>query len=188
MISYTDADKILRSSQSIAQNIDLTGHRIYANNNTVNFNISASTENTQKAAAGDQTREISENQSISSNVTISNLKISKATGEIATQTTILGSDDASNNTSNLQIIDLYNDTEVSLTEIDGLADLSSEIDGIEFSEASLSINYESNIGVPTTIYMAMLGIDGDDQELFLSGKTGTDKEVKNDDPNIWFIF
>lgn len=77
---------------------------------------------------------------------------------------------------------MYNDTEVSLTEIDGLADLSSEIDGIEFSEASLSINYESNIGVPTTIYMAMLGIDGDDQEIFLSGLAGSDKEVKSNDP------
>ena len=182
VISYTGADKILRSSQSIAQNIDLTGYRIYANNNTVNFNIFALTENTQKAVAGKQTRVISENQSISSRVTISNLKISTATGEIATQKTILGSDDASNNTSNLQIIDLYNDTEVSLTEIDGLADLSSEIDGIEFSEASLSINYESNIGVPTTIYMAMLGIDGDDQEIFLSGLAGSDKEVKSNDP------
>lgn len=181
VISYTNADKILRSDVSITKNIDLTGYRIYANNNTVNYNISASTENTQDAVAGDQTRVISETQSISSNVTISNLKISTAEGEIATQTTILGSDDASNNTSDLQIIDLYNDTEVSLTEIDGLADLSSEIDGIEFSGASLSISYESNIGVPTTIYMAMLGIDGDNQELFLSGETGTDKEVKKSD-------
>jgi hypothetical protein len=85
VISYTGADKILRSSQSIAQNIDLTGYHIYAINNTVNFNISALTENTPKAVAGKQTRVISETQSISSSVTITDLKISTATGEIATQ-------------------------------------------------------------------------------------------------------
>lgn len=174
VVSYTGDNRILRKAQSVAQNIDLTGYRIYANNNTINFQIAALTENTQDAAPGDQTRVISEDESISSSVAISNLSIATAFGEIATQTTILGDDDPSNGT---DIIDLYNETEVSLTEIDGLEDLSSEIDGIEFAGASMSITYTSNIGVPTTIYMAMLGIDGDDQELYLTGTAGTDKEV-----------
>lgn len=179
VISYLGAEKILRNSSSVAKSIDLSEYRIYANNNTVEYTISALTENTQAAAAGDQTREINESQSISSSVSINNSSIATAFGEIASQTVILGDDDASNG---LDIIDLYNDIETSLTEIDGLDELSSEIDGIEFADASLSINYTSNIGVPTTIYMAMLGIDGEDQELYLNGISGTELEVEEGAP------
>ncbi len=179
VVTYVDAEKILRSSSSVAKSIPLSGYRIYANGNTVEYTIAALTENTQDAAPGDQTRVISEDQSISSSVAITNLSIATAFGEIATQTVLLGEDDASNG---IDIIDLYNDSEVSLTEIDGLEDLSSEIDGIQFAGASLSISYTSNIGIPTTIYMAMLGIDGNDQELYLKGLSGSDKEVLPTDP------
>ncbi len=177
VISYTGDDKILRSETSVAQNIDLAGYRIYAPGNTINFSIAARTENTQNSA--DPIREIAEDNVISSSVAINNLSIATAFGEIASQVTLLGEDDASNGT---DIVDLYNETEVSLTSIDGIEDLSSEIDGIEFAGASLSITYTSNIGIPTTIYMAILGIDGDDQELYLGGTSGTEREVQAGDP------
>lgn len=190
--NYTEADslviryvneggtdgRILRSSSSAERVVDLTGYRIFALNNEINYNISAFTENTQDAPVGDQTRVINETQEISSSVNISNLAIKTAFGVIASQTTLLGDDDPSNG---VDVVDLFNDTETELTEIDGLEDLSSQIDGLEFTQTALTINYTSNIGIPTTIYAAMLGIDGDGEQIFLSGTSG-DTQVEAGDP------
>lgn len=180
-------DQIVRSSSSGAKSRDLSGYRIFALNNEISYNISAVTENTQDAAIGDQTRVINENDEISSSVEIIDLKIATAFGNIAEQSTLLGDDDASNGT---DVVDLFNDTEAELTEISGLEDISSQIEGIEFTQASLSILYESNITVPTTVYAAFVGINGDGEEVFLSGKDISmivapgvdDVEVKDGDP------
>ncbi len=177
VISYTGGARILRSSTSIAQNVDLTGYRIYAANNEVNYTIRSLTENTQEAAPGDQTRVINETDEINSRVEITNLTIAEAFGEIASQTVLLGDDDAANG---VDVVDLFNETEVSLTEIDDLADISEEIDGIELVGASLSINYVSNIGVPTTIYGAILGVSPR-EEIYLTG-TSAETQVQAGDP------
>lgn len=179
VIAYTGDEKILRSDVSVAQEIDLSGYRIFALNNEITYNIQAITENTQEASPGDQTRVISESNKISSRVEINNLKIARAVGEINPQTVVLGDDDPFNGS---EVIDIYNESEVSLTTIEGLEDLSSEIDGIEFSGASLSFNYTTNIGVSTTIYAAILGINGDGEEVYLKGKPGSDKEVTESAP------
>ncbi|MFV1885109.1 MAG: hypothetical protein ACMZ7B_11520 [Balneola sp.] len=172
-------DQILRSATSPAKERDLAGYRLYALNNEIRYNIYAVTENTQDASPTDQTRVISENDEISSSVSITNLKIAEAFGNIVAQTVSLGDDDLSNGEN---VFDLFNETEVELIEIDGLEDLSTQIKGLEFTSATLSINYESNIGVPTTIYGAFLGINGDGEEVYLSGKTGTNAEVQSTDP------
>ncbi|MEQ9266690.1 MAG: hypothetical protein RLN81_15785 [Balneolaceae bacterium] len=182
VISYVNSGgvdgRILRSSTSVEKVVDLAGYRIFALGNEVNYNISAVTENTQDAAPGDQTRVINETQEISSSVSISNLAIKTAFGAIASQTTLLGDDDPSNG---VDVIDLFNETETELTEIDGLEDLSGQIDGLEFTQTALTINYTSNIGVPTTIYAAMLGIDGEGEQIFLSG-TAAETQVEAGDP------
>lgn len=172
-------DQIERSSTSPAKNRDLSGFRLYALNNEIEYNIYAVTENTQDAAPGDQTRVINETDEISSAVSIDNLVIAEAFGEIVAQNVILGDDDPDNGT---DILDLFNEIEAEIIEIDGLEDLSSQISGLEFTQASLSINYESNIGVPTTIYGAFLGVNGDGEEVYLSGKEGGAAEVFPDDP------
>ncbi len=172
-------DQIQRSSTSPAKERDLAGFRLYALNNEIEYNIYAVTENTQDAAPGDQTRVINENDEISSAVSIENLRIAEAFGEIVAQNVILGDDDPSNGT---DVLDLFNETEVELIEIDGLEDLSSQISGLQFTQASLSINYESNIGVPTTIYGAFLGVNGDGEEVYLNGKEGGNAEVFSTDP------
>ncbi|GAB5409134.1 MAG: hypothetical protein BalsKO_14990 [Balneolaceae bacterium] len=182
-IRYTNENgednRILRSSTANGRSIDLTGYRLFALNNEVSYNISALTENTQDAAVGDQTRTINENQAINSGVEIVDLKIAEAFGNIAQQVVLLGDDDPSNG---VDIIDAYNETEVELTEIDGLEDLSSQIDGIEFTNASLSINYSTDIGVPTTIYAIFLAVDGDGGEIFLNGNDGSPNQVQVGDP------
>lgn len=183
-IEYSGSTQISRKGSAPAREIDLAGYYIFANGNQINYNIQAVTENTQNAPVGDQTRVINEVDSVSSSVAINNLKIARAFGEIQSQTVLLGDDDPSNGTTLLgnEIVDAYNETEVSLTEIDGLDDLSSEIDGIEFAGASLSIAYTSNIGVPTTIFAAIVGVDGEGEEIFLTGINGSDKVVSGTDP------
>ncbi len=179
-ISYIPGfDQILRSATSNSKERDLTGYRLYAFNNIIEYNISSITENTQDAAPGDQTRVINENNEISSSVEIIDLKIASAFGEILPQTVSLGEDDPSNGTDTW---DLNNDSEAEITSIDGLEDISKQIDGLEFTQATLSINYESNIGVPTTIYSAFLGTNGDGEEVFLRGKAGQNAEVIAGDP------
>jgi hypothetical protein len=183
-LEYSGATEISRNGSAPARSIDLAGYFIYANGNQINYNIQALTENTQDAPVGDQTRVIRETDEVSSSVAINNLKVARAFGEIQSQTVLLGDDDPSNGLTTLgnDIVDAYNETEVSLTEIDGLDDLSSEIDGIEFAGASLSITYTSNIGVPTTIYAAIVGVDGEGEEIFLTGTNGSDKVVSGTDP------
>jgi hypothetical protein len=178
VIEYKDATKVLRSAESIAQSIDLSGYRLYALNNEVTYTTRAVTENTQDAAPGDQNRVISETMSISSSVAIENLKIAEAFGEVKPQTVLLGDDDPLNG---VEIIDIMNDAETELTEIDGLEDLSKQLDGLEFTRAKLSIDYTSNIGIPTTIYAAIMGVDGDGEEFFLAGLNGSDKQVLDSD-------
>ncbi|MEQ9308950.1 MAG: hypothetical protein RLN90_05805 [Balneolaceae bacterium] len=172
-------DQILRSATSEAKERDLSGFRLYALNNEITYNIYSITENTKLAPVGDRIRTINESQEISSGVQIENLKIASAFGEILPQTVSLGEDDPSNGTNTW---DLNNDSEAEITEIDGLEDISSQIDGLEFTQATLSINYESNIGVPTTIYSAFLGTNGDGDEVFLRGKSGQNAEVQAGDP------
>jgi hypothetical protein len=157
----------------------LADARIYAMNNELSYNISAITENTQNAAPGNQTRVIRETDEISSSVEVTNLQISTAFGEIASQTVVLGGDDEGNGT---EVLDLFNEDEVELTELDGLDEFSKEIDGLEFTEASLSINYETSIGVPTTIYGAFLGVNANGEEVYLRGLQGTNTGVAPTDP------
>jgi len=178
VIEYKDVTKVLRSAESIAQSIDLSGYRLYALNNEVTYTTRAVTENTQDAAPGDQNRVISETMSISSSVAIENLKITEAFDEVKPQTVSLGDDDPENG---VEIIDIMNDSETELTEIDGLEDLSKQLDGLEFTRAKLSIDYTSNIGIPTTIYAAIMGVDGDGEEFFLTGLNGSDKQVLDSD-------
>jgi len=176
VIEYKDASKVLRSAESIAQSIDLTGYRLYALDNEVTYTTRAVTENTQDTA--DPNRVINETMKISSSVAIENLKIAEAFGKVKPQTVLLGDDDPENG---VEIIDIMNDSETELTQIDGLEDLSSQLDGLEFTQARLSIEYTSNIGIPTTIYAAIMGVDGDGEEFFLTGLDGSDKQVLDSD-------
>ncbi len=174
IITYSNAggvdERILRSSSSVEKSIDLAGYRFFAPNNEIKFNIAASTENTQNAAANDQTRIINEDNDITSSVAISNLAIKEAFGIVKQQNVLLNTDEGDDG-----ILDVFNDQEAELTEIDGLEDLSKQLDGLDFTNPRLTINYDSNIGIATTIYGVFVGKNGNGEEVFLSGanKDGT---------------
>lgn len=159
---------IARNTTTADQTIDLTGYRLFANNNEVTYNIVAATENTQTGLnAGAVT--ISETDEITASVDISGLTIESAFGIVLAQNVLLGDNDVSNDGLS-EILDVYNDNEAEITSISGLDDFSDKIDGFKFTQPIININYNSNILIETTIYAAMVGIDGDGNEVYLSGK------------------
>jgi len=180
--SFTAADSLVVNYPVIARNtsaadeiIDLTGYRLYANNNEVTYNIVAATENTQSGAnAGAVT--ISETDEITASVDISGLTIQSAFGIVLAQNVLLGDNDLSNDNGS-EILDVYNDTEAEITSIDGLDEFSDQIDGFEFTNPVININYNTNIAIETTIYAALVGVDGQGNEVYLSGTAGSENEV-----------
>lgn len=178
VIEYSDGEAIPRGGSSAEKNIDLSAYRIYALNNEIQYNISAFTENTQQGS-GSSARVIAEVDDIASSVEIHELMVQKAFGNIVSQNVLLSEDDLVNGEDNL---DLFNENEVEITEIDGLGELSKQISGLEFTQPTLSINYSTSVGVGTTVYGAFLGIDGNGNEVFLNGKSGSGYEVSATDP------
>ncbi len=180
-LSYTGAQRIRRADNtgsgfSPEANISLTGCKLYALNNEVSYNIDAFTEPTKEAPQGERIRVINENQSILSSVEISNLEIKRATGIIKRQNVLLNDDDGGD-----EHLDLFNDNEAEITKIDGLTDLSSQLKNIDFTNPKLSINYFSNISVPTTIYGAFIGTNGDGEKVYLKGTAGSKYQVQPTD-------
>ncbi len=171
---------IPRNSNAANVNVDLTGYRIFALNNEVTYNIVAATENTQSGpGAGAVT--ITENDDISASVNISGLSVSAARGIVLSQTVLLGDNDPLNDMGT-EILDVFNDIEADTTNIDGLDEFSDQIDGLRFTNPVININYSTNIGIETTIYAAMVGIDSEGNEIYLSGKPGSPNEVTAGDP------
>ncbi|MCH2449450.1 MAG: hypothetical protein MK198_04825 [Gracilimonas sp.] len=173
IIEYDGSTAIPRNGSVSARQFDLSGNRIYANNNQIEYNIVAQTENTQ-TGSGAEARVITENNGISSSVAINNLVIEEAFGFIVPETVLLSDDDPNNGVDQL---DVFNESEVELTEIDGLNDLSKKLEGLEFTEPTLSINYTTTLGVPTTIYGAFLGVNGKGEQIYLNGDQGSQYEV-----------
>lgn len=173
VITYSGATEITRNGSAPARSIDLSGYRIFAEGNQVEYNVSAQTENTQEGS-GSEIRVISETDNVSSTVTINNLQIAEAFGVIVTREVLLNDDDPNNGVDEL---DLYNDMEAELTEIDGLETLSDKLDGIEFNDPTISIDYTTNLHIGAIVYGAFLGINSNDEVVYLTGNAGSVYEV-----------
>ena len=160
------------STQPVSQTVDLTGTRIFAQNNEVSYNISAVTEDTQ-ADPNNSLRTINETDGVSAEVVIENLIIAEAFGVPSAQQALLNEDDPVNGNE----IDLLNDSEAEIIEIDGISDIAQKVDGIEFTNASLSVDYSINTDLPVQIVGAFLGIDSNGDRFFLRGLEGTERAV-----------
>lgn len=147
-----------------SKSVDLQDLRIYANGNQLEYNIQGTTEDTQEG--GYSIRTISENDEMSATVTIEDLEIGKAYGLVAPRSVIVNNDDPANG---FDVIDLFRKSESEVITIDALSDFSDQLDGIELTDPTLSINYNTDIGVPATIYAAILGIDASGEQAFLKG-------------------
>lgn len=187
--NFGDADSLVIDFPAIPANttandvnVDLTGYRILGNaadpmdvKNEVIYNIVSATENTQTGAnVGAVT--ITETDEITASVDISGLILDKAFGVVLAQNVLLGDNDVSNDTGS-EILDVFNDNEAEITSIDGLEELSDKISGFMFTNPVININYNSNLTIETTIYAALVGVDGKGNEVYLNGKSGSDNEV-----------
>ncbi|MDR9416089.1 MAG: hypothetical protein RI564_07385 [Gracilimonas sp.] len=179
-ISYTGSNRIARSAATDEAVIELEGCEIRANGNEVSYTIDSNTENTKNAPQGQQIRTINETQSISSSVEISNLAISRATGIVREQSVLLNDDEGTD-----EQLSLFNDEEAQITEIDGLDELSNQLDNLDFTNPSLTIDYTTNISIPTTIYGAFVGTNGQGEQVYLRGIPPTDPNAEDlsVDPN-----
>ncbi|MFN1833720.1 hypothetical protein AB2B38_000550 [Balneola sp. MJW-20] len=174
VVSFSGANAIAANSVNPGTAIDLGAYRIYAQGDQIQYNINAITEDTQNSLVT-----ITETDQVSADIGVVNLEISFARGIVEAQNVLLGDDDPSNG---VDVLDLFNDLESQLTEIDGLADFSSKIDGFEFNNPSISFNYSTNIGVSTTVYGVIWGRNANNESLFLTGDLGSPFEVTASDP------
>jgi len=175
VITFDGANAILaNNTQPVSRSIDLTDTRIFAQNNEVTYNIAAVTEDTQTDPSN-SLRTINETDGVSAEVTLENLIIGEAFGVPTAQQALLNEDDPSNGNE----IDLLNDNEAEIVEIDGISDISRKVDGIEFTDASLLVDYSLNTDLPVLVIGAFLGIDSNGNRFFLRGLPGTEREVSN---------
>lgn len=173
VIRFEGQNRIVRNNtEPVSQSVSLENARIFAFNNEVTYDIVALTEDTQQN--GSSARVISESDVLSAEVDISGLKIKEAFGVAVNKQILLGEDDSSNGES----LDLANDNEAEIIEIDGIDDISRKLDGLEFTNSSLSINYFTNVDIPTRVIGAFLGVDASGNEFFLRGASGSELEVE----------
>lgn len=171
-------DRIERNNLTpVSKSVELSDVRIYAHGNEIDYNIFALTEDTQQNGS-DAPRVINETDKLSAEVIISDLVINEAFGNLTNRQILLNTDDPANEDG----IDLKNDDEAEIMEISGLRDLSGKIEGIEFTNSSLSIDYFTNIDVPASIIGAFLGIDANGNEFYLRGVPGSDFVLSPGDP------
>ncbi len=175
IIEFSDENAIIRNlSSPVSSIINLSGTRLYALDNRIDYNIFAVSENTQTDEGSIRT--IRETDGIEATISIENLQVTEAFGVTARQQLFLNNNDSATP----GFIDLTNENESELIEIEGLADLSSRINGIEFTRASLNLNYTTNIDIPVEITAAFMGIDADGNRFFLQGLN--EKTVTNFQP------
>lgn len=178
VVRFDGENRIVRNNtEPVSQSVSLENARIYAFNNEVNYEILALTEDTQQSPGSDA-RVINETDLLSAEVDITGLTIREAFGVAVNKQIILGEDDPTNG----EGLDLANDIEAKIIEIDGIDAISRKLDGLEFTNSSLSINYFTNVEVPTTVIGAFLGVDANGNEFFLRGAAGSKLEVGADDP------
>jgi len=178
VVSFSGEQKIPRkNTEPVSRSIDLSDVRIYAQGNSVEYSIYAVTEDT-RATGGSESRVIQETDQVSAEVVLSNLVIQEAFGVVENRQVLLTNNSANSGDN----IDIMNDLEAELIDIGEVDELSKRLEGVEFTEATLSIDYATNVGVPATVIGAFLGVDANGDSFFLKGEPGTDAGVTETDP------
>lgn len=179
VIAFNGVDKIDRNTTTAAsRTVSLEDIRIYAPNNRIDYNVYAQTEDTQQSGTSDS-RVIHETDRLNAEVGLQDLVIREAFGIVRNRQVLLNTDVASDGGT----ADIMSDIEAEVIEIDGIDDLSRRVEGIEFTRASLSILYQTNVEVPATVIGAFLGTDANGNEFYLKGEPGTETEVSAEDPS-----
>ena len=178
VIQFSGDTKIQRNTTTpTSRSVSLADVRIYATNNDIEYNIFAVTEDTRQSEIS-ESRIINATDRLNAQVGLRNLVIREVYGVVQNRQVLLNVDVASDGAT----ADIMNDIEAEVIEIDGIEEISRRIQGIEFTRASLDINYQTNVNVSTNIIAAFLGVDANGNEFYLRGTEGTDTEVLETDP------
>ncbi len=174
-VEFSGSNRIQRSSDTRPQpefTTSLENARIYAPDNRVSYNLIAVTEDTRNAAGDDSIRTVLASDRFSTSIEIEDVSIRTAFGQVQRRVEFLGEDDGDDG-----IVDLFNDREAEITEIEGLEELSERLSDLQLINPSFDLIYDTNLGVRGTVIGAFLGINNKGEEVFLSGKPGTAREV-----------
>lgn len=160
------------STVSSSTSADLAGARIYAPGNVLPYHVVSSTVDSRNTT--DSIRTVQAQDSVSAHVSLQNLDITEARGVVVPRTIAVTDDDPANG---LGKVDLFKDTEAETISIDGISDFSRQLHNISFKNATMSVQYTTNIGVPGRVYGAIVGTDANGNEVYLQPKTGGPYEV-----------
>jgi hypothetical protein len=177
VIQFTGSDRIQRNTNTPAsRSVPLDDIRIYADNNTINYNIFAVTEDTQQSGGSDS-RTINASDRLNAQVGLRDLVVREVFGIVQNRQVLLNIDVASDGAT----AEIMNDLEAELIELDGIDEISRRVSGIEFTQASLDVFYQTNVNISSSVIAAFLGTDANGNEFFLSGVPGTPTEVLESD-------
>ncbi len=175
---FTGTNRIRRSSDPAPQpqfSTSLQNARIYALDNRLIYHVWAVTEDTRSAIGADTVRTISADDSFLASLEIEIQTVRSAFGEARERVELLTEDEAGN-----EIVDIFNNNEAEVTKIEDLEELSTRLSGLRLINPTFDLIYDTNLGVRSTIIGAILGINDKGEEVFLSGKPGTGREVDPD--------
>ena len=172
VIAFEGATRI--EANSILENfiVNLSGTRIFAEGNVIDYNIYALTEDLQDGE-NSQAVTINETDDILAELQIADLVLQRIEGTVIKRTINLNDEDPI--TGN---IDLFDNDRANIIEVSGLEDLSENLEGLEFTEASLGITYETNLGIDASIIGSFLGITASGEQFYLRGLSGSGFEVQ----------
>ncbi len=172
VITFAGATALTAGREILNYQVSLANTRIIAPNNEVRYSVAATTED-MRQGAGSNPATIRATDNVFASVGITGLAIRQATGVIVSRTVDLN-DDAAGSAPG---VDLFNDEEANLIEVGGLEDFSDKLEGLEFTDASFSVAYTSNIGVPAKVVGAFVGSTPGGERFYLRGLAGGALEV-----------
>ncbi|MEX2641666.1 MAG: hypothetical protein WD266_13335 [Balneolales bacterium] len=173
-IEFSGSSKIHRSGsgQSIGDMIVvLDDHRIFAEGNELEYRIAGLTEDSGLSA--DPFRTLKSSDYIQADIDMDEIVIKEASGIVRPRMINLNANGSGPGGTSL---DLFNDSQAETTSLSDLDFFSKHIQDLRIFGTSLNLIYTTNLGVGTTVYAAILGI-GDNGEVYLTGKPGSDYEV-----------
>lgn len=172
VIAFEGTNRIEANSTLENFTVDLSGTRIFAEGNVIDYNIFALTEDRQDGE-GSTAVTINETDDILAELQIVELVLRRIEGTVIKRTINLNDEDPVSGN-----IDLFDDVRANIIEVSGLEDLSENLEGLEFTEASLGITYETNLGIDASIIGSFVGITASGEQFYLRGLSGSDFVVQ----------
>ena len=139
--------------------IDLTGVRIYPVNNETDYNVFAISE------AGQQTS-LNVADQIRASLAPQNLQIGRVEA-IMNEASVDLTDDFDGDGR----LEIMSDQEAEVMDLGSLSELNEyDLDGFQFNGSQFTFSIDTNLGADIVFFAAMVGIDGNGQPVYLSGR------------------